>query len=327
MENLISIFLFLSIFTISLALLYKYILKDKEIEKRLNYYLDIEDKYKAFKGQEKNSIAFKEQIRNINEYIREIMKKGLPHKDQKRIEQQLLSAGVNVKPEEYIASRILCAMILGLLLILIFNFPLFFVVGAVIGFYIPELWVSTKRKARVDKFNDGLADMITTIVGSLRAGYSFSQALKTVSEESESPIKEEIRELITELNYGITLEEAFNNLKLRMPSVDLELMIHAVLIQKQIGGNLSLILETIVNTIRERKKLQRHVKTLTAQGRLSGRVIAALPLVVAFIMYMTNRDMIVGFVTNRYGQIAIAIGLVMCIIGFVTINKITKLEV
>jgi tight adherence protein B len=302
-------------------------LKDKEVEKRLNYYLNIESKYKEKTNQSAKPKDFKGFLKNSNEYIREILKKGLPAKDQKVISQQLIAAGVTIKPEEYVASRLFFAVVIGWAFQVFFNVGVFFIFGAVLGFYAPKMWVASRRTSRVDKFNDGLADMITTIIGALKAGYSFPQALKTVADESQSPIKEEIEELNKELNYGISMEDALNNLKARMPSIDLELMIHAVLIQRQIGGNLSIILETIVNTIRERKKLQRHVKTLTAQGRLSGKIVAALPFVITLIMYVSSREMLVGFATNKYGQIAIAIGLFMCILGFVTMSKITKIEV
>ncbi len=327
MENLLTIFLFISIFLFATAGLYIYMLRDKEVEKRLSYYLDIENRFKERKSQNTSSKDLKDFLKNSNEYIREIMKRGMPAKDQKRINQQLIAAGVSLKPEEFIAARAFFAVVTGLMFQILFKNAIFLLIGVVLGAYLPKIWLSAKRQRRVDKFNDGLADMITTIVGSLRAGYSFSQALKTVSEESESPIKEEIQTLLNELNYGISLEEALNNLKTRMPSVDLELMIHAILIQRQIGGNLSLILEIIVNTIRERKKLQRHVRTLTAQGRLSGRVIAGLPVVIFFIMFSMNRDIVMEFLYNRTGQIAIGIGVVMCLIGFFTMNRITKIEV
>ena len=262
MENIISILLFISIFLMVNAILYIYILKDQEIVKRMNYYLDIEDKYKLKKGNKEKSDGIKNALKNSNEYIRGIMKKGLPGKDQKKINQKLTAAGVTLKPEEFLMSKIFFSAICGFLFYIVFGFVFIAPVGMVLGFLLPEIWLKNKRTKRVQKFNDGLADMITTIIGSLKAGYSFMQALKTVAEESESPIKEEINTLLNELNYGISMEEALNNLKERMPSTDLELMIHSVLIQRQIGGNLSIILEVIVNTIRERKKLERQVRTL-----------------------------------------------------------------
>jgi len=133
--------------------------------------------------------------------------------------------------------------------------------------------------------------------------------------------------LLRELNYGITMEEALNNLNTRMPSVDLELMIQATLIQRQVGGNLSNILEIIVNTIRERNKLDRQVRTLTAQGRLSGKVIGALPIVLGFILYLFDPKYMSNFCGNIVGKIAISIGVMSGIIGFIIINRITKIEV
>jgi len=112
-----------------------------------------------------------------------------------------------------------------------------------------------------------------------------------------------------------------------MPSTDLELMIHSVLIQRQIGGNLSIILEVIVNTIRERKKLERQIKTLTAQGRLSGRIIAALPVFLGIAFFMLNRNYMMQFFSNIYGQIALAVGVGLTVLGFIVINRITKIEV
>jgi tight adherence protein B len=169
--------------------------------------------------------------------------------------------------------------------------------------------------------------MISTIIGSLRAGYSFPQALKTVSEECESPVREEVILLLKEMSYGVTVEEALNNLNKRMPSNDLEIMIQAILIQRLVGGNLSTVLEIIVKTIRERNTLERQVQTLTSQGRLSGRVIGLLPVVIGLMIYLINPEYMVSFFTNIIGKILIAIGVMFGAIGFILINKLTKIEV
>lgn len=327
MENIISIFLFLSIFMFITGLLYYLLLKNKELQKRMNYYLDIEKKYKINKEEKADSQNFKEVLKNSNEVIRTILKKILSGGDQKKLNQLLTSAGVTLKPEEYVMSRFFSAVVLGGMLYLVLNSLIFLVVGLIVGFFLPKIWLNGKIRKRIEKFNDGLADMISSIVGSLKSGYSFSQALKTVGEESESPIKEEVSTLLNELSYGITLEEALNNLNRRMPSVDLELMIHATIIQRQIGGNLSTILEIIVNTIRERKKLERHVRTLTAQGRLSGKIIGGLPIFIAFFMYIFNRKYLVDFAITRIGQISIGVGILLILLGFFVINRITKIEV
>lgn len=324
MVNIISILLFVSIFLMVNAILYIYMLKDKEMENRMNYFLDIEGRYKEKKAKSDDLKGF---MKNSNEGIRIMMKKGIPGKDQKKIKQRLVASGVTIKPEEFLMSKVFFSVFGGLLFYLVFGFAITVTVGMIVGFFMPEIWLTNKKRRRVDMFNDGLADMLTIIIGSLKTGYSFSQAMKTVSEESESPTKEEIQTLINELNYGISMEEALNNLKERMPSTDLELMIHSVLIQRQIGGNLSIILEVIINTIRERKKLERQVRTLTAQGRLSGLIIAALPVVLGVFFFIVNRSYMMAFFTNTYGQIALVFGICLTVLGFIVINRITKIEV
>lgn len=327
MVNLVSIFLFIFIFMFITGVLYFFLLKNEEIKKRLNYYLDIENRYKKSKDDKIHQENFKDFFKNFNEFIRQILKKGIPGRDRERINQLMISAGATLKPEEYVMMRFFFAVVFGAICYVQFNNLFFLIAGLVVGYFLPKIWLNRKKKKRIEKFNAGLADMITTIIGSLKSGYSFSQAMKIVAEESESPIKDEIQTLLNELNYGITMEEALNNLKRRMPSMELELMIHATLIQRQIGGNLSNILEVIVDTIRQREKLQRHVRTLTAQGRLSGKIIAALPVLMALLMYMLNKQYLLDFLNNRYGQIAIAVGVLSCILGFIIINKITKIEV
>lgn len=179
----------------------------------------------------------------------------------------------------------------------------------------------------MQKFNDELPDMINTIIGSIKSGYSLPQAMKTVSEENEPPISDEIKVLLKELNYGISMEDALNNLYIRMPSMDLQIMIHAILIQRQVGGNLSSILEILTQTIRERKKVERQVRTFTAQGRLSGKIIGALPIFMGLILYLFNSEYIMDFIKNIIGQILIVIGVLFAIIGYIVINRITKIEV
>lgn len=224
-------------------------------------------------------------------------------------------------------ARIFFAVVTGSVFYLVFKNIFFLIVGIILGFFIPKIWLNSKRKRRIQRFNDSLPDMLTTIVGSLKAGYSFSQALKTVAEESEPPMKDEIRTLINEMNYGISMEESFNNLKERMPSTDLELMIHSILIQRQIGGNLAQILGIIINTIRERNKLEKHVRTLTAQGRLTGTILGLLPVILGFVFFLINRATMIEFVSSRGGQIALAAGVFLTILGYVAINRITKIEV
>lgn len=245
----------------------------------------------------------------------------------KKLEPFLAGAGVSIRPEKYVLLQWISSSLCAGLLYLIFGIIYFGLIGFVIGFKIPRWWMQQIKKDRLNRFNDGLQDMITTIIGSLRAGFSFVQALKAVVDESESPIKEEIELVLKEIQYGRTMEAALQQLKERMPSEDLDLMIQAILIQRQIGGNLALILETIVQTIRDRNKIQRQIRTLTAQGRLSGIIIGALPIVLGTLLYLIQPDYIGTLFHHRIGVIFLLGGSISACIGFILIRKLTTIEV
>jgi tight adherence protein B len=129
------------------------------------------------------------------------------------------------------------------------------------------------------------------------------------------------------MQYGSHMEDALHQLKERMPSEDLELMIQAILIQRQIGGNLATVLETIVQTIRDRNKIQRQVQTLTAQGRLSGTVIGLLPIVLGMLIYLIQPAYIGTLFHHPIGILMMICGMVSGIIGFMLIRKLTTIEV
>jgi tight adherence protein B len=264
---------------------------------------------------------------NLQLYKQKMGKKIVTKEKTKRIDLLLRRAGVAIRPEEFILFKwIIVALSAGVFYLITGNI-LFLIVGAILGLMAPKWWLKKKEKKRIVDFNNGLADMITTIVGSLRAGFSFPQALKTVAEEADSPIKEEIETVIKEMQYGNSLETALNDLYDRMPSEDLELMIQAIIIQRQVGGNLATVLDKIVQTIRDRTKIQRQILTLTAQGRLSGIVIGLLPVILGFVLYLIEPDYIGTLFTNMIGIILLGVGLISGTIGFILVRKLTRIEV
>lgn len=323
MKEIMLLLSFICSFMLVFGILYYFILNDKRVEKRLKYYLDINKKYK--KGKKKDN---KEKIKLVNlKSIYQLLRSSQTDKSNDKIEQVLRSSGLQMSVEEYIVLVIISTVFFGLAMGLIFRFPLLAIPGSVIGYMIPKIWVNNKRKRRVKAFNDALPDMIMTIVGSLKAGYSFVQAMKTVAEESESPVKDEVTVFLKEMNYGITMEDALNNLKSRMPSNDLDLVIQAILIQRQVGGNLSMILEVIVKTIRERNEIDRHVRSLTAQGKLSGKVVGLLPVFIFIVISLINPEYMAPFTSNLLGKILLGVGVIMEAIGFTIMNKLAKIEV
>lgn len=294
-------------------------MSNRRLEKRMKRYL--QSPQVAGDKQKFNLLV------NLQLYKQKMGNKIIKKEKTKKLDLVLRRAGIAIRPEEFILFKWIIIIFSAGLFFLITGNVLFLLVGAFLGIMAPKWWLKSKEKKRILKFNNGLADMVTTIVGSLRAGFSFPQALKTVAEEADSPIKEEIETVIKEMQYGNSLETALNDLYDRMPSEDLELMIQAIIIQRQVGGNLATVLDKIVQTIRDRTKIQRQILTLTAQGRLSGIIIGLLPVILGFVLYLIEPDYIGTLFTNIIGIIMLSVGVVSGIIGLVLIRKLTTIEV
>ncbi len=239
----------------------------------------MEDRVNEYIFGEVPSEEKEKQIRRIVDLTstKEKVRKQLKSKNKsERIATDLQRAGVPLKPEEYVMFQWISIAFFAGFFYLLINSIFLLLIGALFGYILPKQILKSKQRKRLQKFNDYLPEMISTTVNALRAGFSFFQALKNVMDESPSPVKEELEIVLKEMQYGATVEESLNRLKDRMPSNDLDIMIQAILIQRQVGGNLAVVLEKIVHTIRERIKLQGQVKTLTAQGKMSGTVVALI---------------------------------------------------
>lgn len=309
-----------SSFLLVTAVLQLLFLSNKRMDARLNRLLELNNKKQL--NRKRFSLLVRMQL-----YKQKVRERLLTKKKSSRLEQMLRLSGVPLKPEEYVLFQWIGMAFCGGVFYLLFDRILLLPVGAVAGFMLPRWWIGRKRRARVKAFNDGLLDMLTTVIGSLRAGFSFSQALKTVVDESDGPIREEAETVMKEMQYGTSMEDALTEWKERMPSEDLDLMIQAILIQRQIGGNLAVILETIVQTIRDRSRIQRQVTTLTAQGRMSGIVIGLLPFALGFMLYLISPEYIGTLFGSTIGIGLVVGALVSGVIGFMFIRKITTIEV
>ncbi|MGJ9457682.1 type II secretion system F family protein [Oceanobacillus sp. CF4.6] len=276
----------------------------------------------------KKKFSVKEILKEMNHKLTLLLMKNKKQSKKKNsLDQRLSVAGVPIKPEEFAAFQWLAAVFAGGLFHLLMGHLLFSIIGFIFGFQFLPLWLKTKEKKRIKQFNMGLPSMITSIIGSLRAGFSLPQSLQMVAEESYSPIKEEAELVLKKMRYGTSLEDALVEWKDRIPSEDLELMVEAIIIQRQVGGNLAFLLNKIVETIRERSKIQNQIKTLTAQGRLSGMIISLLPVALGFVIYLMNPEYIGTLFTNPIGIGMLIAGAIGGIIGFILIRKITTIEV
>ena len=243
-----------------------------------------------------------------------------------RISRDLARANLKLHVSEYYYIRFGLALFLGAVLWL-FRDPLSGVFGIVIGYFLPRIWVGRRISGRLGAFNKQLADTITLLSNSLRAGSSFLQSIELVSREGNPPMAEEMGRGVREVNLGLGMEEALNNLVRRIKSEDLDLMVTAISIQQQVGGNLAEILDTIAFTIRERVRIKGEINTLTAQGRYSGYLVAMLPIGLAFVLNIINPAFMQPLFTQLIGRILLGVGIVLMAIGFFAIQKITNIKV
>jgi tight adherence protein B len=252
----------------------------------------------------------------------------------------LARADLRLKPSEFLA--IWGASIVGVPLIMLvlsvilptLGNPLFLLIGGLIGFFIPRMWLNRRKGSRLNAFNKQLPDTITLLANALRAGSSFLQAIELVVRESRPPISTEFARVIREVNLGLPFETAMENMVRRVKSEDLELMATAITIQHQVGGNLAEILDSIAFTIRERVRIKGEINTLTAQQRMSGYVVGFLPIGLAAFLFIAapaftepmfdNRVSLIGLPA---GVIVLAVGGIMMFIGFMLIRRIVDIEV
>ncbi len=204
------------------------------------------------------------------------------------------------------------------------------IIGGAVGFFLPTLYMRRQQGRRLVKFDNQLADMLSLMVNGLRAGYSTMQAMEAVSRELPAPISDEFRRVVQEMQLGIPMDTSLDNLVRRIPSKDLDLVVTAINVQREVGGNLAEILDTISHTIRERVRVKGEIRVLTSQVMMSGRVLAVMPVAVIIGMYFLNRGYMMRFfnpATRMYGIPALFIGAMMIIIGSFVMNKIASIEV
>jgi len=248
-----------------------------------------------------------------------------------RVARDLARADLKMKPGEYVTLMFIAAFGVALIAWFIGGRSYWFgAIGGIFGFMLPGMYVRRQQGQRLIKFSDQLPDMLNLVVNGLRAGYSTMQAMESVSKELPTPICDEFRRVVQEMQLGISMESALENLLRRIPSDDLDLVITAVNVQREVGGNLAEILDTISHTIRERIRVKGEIRVLTTQVMYSGKFLAILPLIVIAVLYVMNREYMMEFFkpeSGICGYIALGIGAVLIFLGYITMTKIAQIEV
>jgi tight adherence protein B len=246
------------------------------------------------------------------------------------IARELARADIKLKVAEYFALIVISIIGTGAVAWLLGSQqPISFLIGAVAGFFFPRMYINRQKTRRLKRFNEQLPDMINLMVNGLRAGYSTMQAMEAVSKEMPAPICDEFRRVVQEMQLGIPMEVSLDNLLRRIPSQDLDFMVTAINVQREVGGNLSEILDTISFTIRERIRIKGDIQTLTAQVRTSGTVLSLIPVFLSLILWFINPGYLMSL---QGGGIGCVIGVivsvvVLIVLGYAIMMKIADIEV
>ena len=243
-----------------------------------------------------------------------------------KLQRQLAMAGINLRYTEYLALWIGAFIFPFLIIKIITGNSLVALVAALIGLAIPPFVVKAKKKSRLEKFNNQLGDTLMILSNSLRAGFTFEQALTSITRDLPDPIGTEFLKIVREVELGKSMEESMEEVAIRMESDDMELMNTAVAIQRQVGGNLADVLDNIGETIRDRVTMKKKIKALTAQGEISGKVIAVLPILLLVTISFLNPEYMEPMLTTPFGYMLLTVSAVLETVGYLMIKKLINIE-
>jgi tight adherence protein B len=253
------------------------------------------------------------------------VKKGKPS-----LQEQLAKADLKLRTSEYLGIQLGLTALLFLIGLIRFGFPggiIQALLMGVAGFFIPGFYVKFRQSQRLKAFNNQLGDTLLLLSNALKAGYSFAQAIDTVSKNASPPIAEEFARCVREMNLGGTVEDSLGHMVKRIESDDLDLMVTAVAIHRTVGGNLAEILDNIAFTIRERVRIKGQIATLTASARSSGQLITGLPIILAVFMYFATPTYFKPMTESPVGWIIIGAAAFMIFLGNLVMGKVTSIEV
>jgi tight adherence protein B len=289
------------------------------VEERLGRYIEDEAAAKASKGEKTSAVKdwFNVQVEKSSWG--------------EKVARELARADLKLKAGEYVFVVILIGLAAGFVSWYFLGQNIIVgIVGLLIGILVPRFYVRRQQNQRLNRFNSQLADMLNLMVNGLRAGFSTMQAMEAVSRELPAPISDEFRRVVQETQLGIPMERALENLLRRIPSEDLDLLITAINVQREVGGNLAEILDTISHTIRERVRIKGEIRVLTSQVTYSGRFLSMMPLFIFGALWVLNRPYMMQFFnpdTRIVGIIALVISGIMIISGSLVMRKISDIDV
>jgi tight adherence protein B len=244
-----------------------------------------------------------------------------------RVQRDLDRAGWQLRASEFTTIRVVGVLLGFVLLWALTGSWLFGLVGAVAGAMVPSLLLSNARSRRQKKFMAQLPDTLQLLAGTLKAGYGVLQAIDTVVKESEDPMSSEFQRALTEARLGLPLEDSLGAMAERVDSDDFRWVVVAMNIQRQVGGNLAELLETVAQTLRGREQVRGQIQTLSAEGRLSAAILFALPFGLLAYLLLTNPGYLTPLFTNAVGVFMMIGAVVLMLVGWIWIRRLIKIEV
>ena len=236
-------------------------------------------------------------------------------------------SGVRTTPSAIMVAMIGAALGSGLICMLFVKAPIFWIIAAVIGSFLPYVWLRHKRTVRMKRFEEQFPEALDLLSRAIRAGHAFQTAMGMVADELPAPVGIEFKKAFEQQNFGLPLRDVLDQMADRVPILDVKFFVTAVTIQRETGGNLAEILDNLAHVVRERFKILRQVRVHTAHGRFTGYVLLALPAALAIALTFINPEHMNLLFTERMGQTMIVGAIVMQGLGYLWIRKVIKIEV
>ncbi len=287
----------------------------------------VEDRLGRYLEEEEESQDAGEKTSYLTEWVNQRAEKS---QSGDKIKSSLARADLKFKVAEYLALIVMSVVVGSLVAGFLGGRSIIsFGIGAVIGGIAPGMYVGSQQRKRLVLFDNQLPDMINLMVNGLRAGYSTMQAMEAISKELPPPLCDEFRRVVQEMQLGVPMETALDNLLRRIPSADLDFMITAINVQREVGGNLAEILDTISFTIRERIRIKGEIRVLTSQARSSAKILSMVPVLLSLYLWFANNEYMKNIFLrgNTCGFAVLGAALVLIGLGYMVMIKIADIEV
>lgn len=326
MESIVIILIFLTFICLTLAF-YFYVSRDLEIYRRR-----VDERLQKLISERGATTVSKRDIQEIKQellsdapFIHQILLRFEVFNELQALLRQADFTKITVY--RFVMISLIAGFIVGSIIGGLGRSLFVMLVTTVIVSTLPFLFVINRRRKRFKLFLEQLPDAIEMMIRSLQAGHSFSSALQAVATEMPDPVAREFGKAYEEQNLGLSMKVALENLAERVPIMDLKLCITAILIQREVGGNLTEVLANISHTIRDRFRIQGEIRVKTAQARLSGYIVSALPFILFFWINVANPKYLESLYNHPAGAYILGAGVLMQVIGWLIIRRIVKIEI